>query len=166
MKWIKGISKTSFDLIENDKTTLQMTFNYNKKGHPVSCKGSGLNFSIIREGFWKSNILIKENEQIIGRTYTEKWFSKYSTLDIKGQQIKYKYRNNSLAELVFFVENEANFILTCGLKTNKDKKVDVELNVGQGFEQNPLKYYILAICWYIFYPIAQENTLDYLLLMN
>lgn len=165
MKWIKGISKTSFDLIEKDKTTLQMTFNYDQKGNPVICKGSGFNFSIIREGFWKSNLLIKENEQLIGRTYTEKWFSNYSILEIKGQQIKYKYRNNSMAELAFFVENEANVMLTCGLKSDNDKKVVVELNISQGFEQNPLKYYILSICWYIFCPIAQENTIDYLLLM-
>lgn len=166
MNWTKGNTESSFVLLENNETILQMNYDYKQKGNLVSCKSKEENFTIMMESFWKTNAKVIENDSIIGRTYTEKWFSSSSVFEIKGQKIYYKYRNNPLAELVFYIENETDFLLSCGLKSTSKGNVEVQINVGQNFEQNASKNYILALCWYIFQPIAQENTMDYMLLMT
>jgi hypothetical protein len=142
-----------------------MHFEYDNKGVKATCQSSSKTFVIAAESFWKSNILIKENEIIIAKTTTDKWYSSLSTLEINGQKIKFKYRNNPLAEIVFFTETEQNHLLSFGLKADKKGMIETVLYLGESLINNPLKPYLLAICWYIFKPIAEENTVDTLLLL-
>lgn len=165
MKWAKDTSKTNYVLKHNDELILTMNFEYDNKGVKAKCQSSSETFVIENESFWKRNILIKENEVIIAKTTTDKWFSSLSTLEIRGQKIKFKYRNNYLAELVFFTEIEQNHLLSCGLKPDKKGMIETVLDLGESLVNNPLKPYLLAICWYIFKPIAEENTVDTLVLL-
>lgn len=151
-------------LKHNDEVMLKMHFDYDNKGAKATCQSISETFIIESESFWKTNILIKENDIIIAKTTTDKWFSSLSTLEIKGQKIKFKFRNNPLAEIVFFTETEQNCLLSCGLKSDKKGMTETVLNLGESLENNHLKPYLLAICWYIFKPIAEENTVDALLL--
>jgi hypothetical protein len=165
MKWFKNSSDTSYLLKDNDEIILKMDFSYNSKGAKATCQSNSETFIIESESFWKTNLLIKENEIIIAKTSTDKWYSSLSTLEIKGEKVKFKFRNNPLAEIVFFIETEQDYILTCGLKSNKKGMPEVKLDLGESLINNPLKAYILAICWYIFKPIAEENTVDILVLI-
>lgn len=165
MKWIKTDSGTSFELKNNDESVLQMSFNFVQKGNPVNCKSSKSIFTILREGFWKSNILIQEQGEVIGKSYVENWYGSNSILEIKGEKFKCKFRNNPLAELAFFSENQNDFLLSYGLKSTNKGHIDVEIYVSQNFDKHPLSDYLLAIGWYIFRPIAQEHTMDFLLLI-
>jgi hypothetical protein len=165
MKWIKDNSETNYVLKHNDEVILKMHFEYDNKGVKATCQSSSKTFVIEAESFWKTNILIKENEIIIAKTTTDKWYSSLSTLEINGQKIKFKYRNNPLAEIVFFTETEQNYLLSFGLKADKKGMIETVLDLGETLVNNPLKPYLLAICWYIFKPIAEENTVDTLVLL-
>lgn len=165
MKWVKDNSETNYVLKHNDKVMLKMHFDYDNKGAKATCYGVSETFIIESESFWKTNILIKENEIIIAKTTTDKWYSSLSTLEIKGQKIKFKFRNNPLAEIVFFTETEQEYLLSCGLKSDKKGITETVLDLGENLINNPLKPYLLAICWYIFKPIAEENTVDALVLL-
>ncbi|GGD63299.1 hypothetical protein GCM10011514_29170 [Emticicia aquatilis] len=165
MKWVKDNSETNYVLKYNDEVILEMHFDYGKKGVKAICQSITETFVIETESFWKSNVLIKENEIIIAKTTTDKWYSSLSTLDIKEQKIKFKFRNNPLAEIVFFTETEENLLLSCGLKSDKKGMIETVLNVGANLTENPIKNYLLALCWYIFKPIAEENTVDALTLI-
>jgi hypothetical protein len=158
MKWLKDNSETNYVLKHNDEIILKMHFDYDNKGVKATCQSSSKTFVIETESFWKTSILLKENEIIIAKTTTHKWYSSLSTLEINGQKIKFKYRNNHLAEIVFFTETEQNLLLSCGLKAVKNEMIETEMVLGESLVNNPLKPYILAICWYIFKPIAEENT--------
>lgn len=165
MKWIKDNSETNYVLKHNDEVILKMHFDYDKKGLKAKCQSASKTFVIETESFWKSNILIKENEIIIAKTTTDKWYSSLSTLEINGQKIKFKLRNNPLAEIVFFTETEENLLLSCGLKPDKKGMTETVINLGDTLIENSINPYLLAICWYIFKPIAEENTVDTLALI-
>ncbi len=165
MKWIKDNSETNYVLKHNDEVILKMHFDYNNKGVKATCQSSSKIFLIETESFWKSNILIKENEIIIAKTTTEKWYSSISTLEINEQKIKFKYRNNPLAEIVFFTETEENLLLSYSLKPDKKGMTETVIKLEEALVENPIKPYLLAICWYIFKPIAEENTVDTLTLL-
>lgn len=165
MKWVKDNSETNYVLKHNDEIILKMHFDYDNKGVKATCQSISETFVIETESFWKSNILIKKNETIIAKTTTDKWYSSLSTLEINEQKIKFKYRNNPLAEIVFFTETEENLLLSCGLKPNKKGMTETVMNLSASITENPVKPYLLAICWYIFKPIAEENTVDTLTLI-
>lgn len=165
MKWLKDNSETNYVLKHNDEVILKMHFDYDKKGLKAKCQSISNTFVIETESFWKSNILIKENEIIIAKTTTDKWYSSLSTLEINGQKIKFKFRNNPLAEIVFFSETEENLLLSCGLESDKKGMTETVINLGNTFIENSINPYLLAICWYIFKPIAEENTVDTLVLI-
>lgn len=165
MKWVKDNSETNYVLKHNNEVILKMHFDYDNKGVKATCQSISKTFVIEAESFWKSNILIKENEIIIAKTTTDKWYSSLSTLEINEQKIKFKYRNNPLAEIVFFTETEENLLLSCGLKPDKKGMTETVINLAEALIENPIKPYLLAICWYIFKPIAEENTVDVLTLL-
>ena len=165
MKWVKDNSETNYVLKHNDEVILKMHFDYDKKGLKAKCQSISKTFVIETESFWKSNVFIKENEIIIAKTTTDKWYSSLSTLEINGQKIKFKFRNNPLAEIVFFTKIEENLLLSCGLKLDKKGMTETIINLGETLIESPIKPYLLAICWYIFKPIVEENTIDTLTLM-
>ena len=102
--------------------------------------------------FWKSNFEIKdENQAIILKSFTEKWYANSTILDYKGNKLKLKVRNNPLAEYVIF-DGEKE-ILAYALDTNLGKP-SVRIN------SNSSDYLLHFLLWYIFVPIAQENIGD------
>ena len=105
-------------------------------------------------GFWSSSITVKdENEAVVLRSYTEKWYANSSILEYKGQKFRLKIRNNPLAEYVIFDENQ-NELLAYGLKVeNHQCKVAIQ----SSGDKNYLFDFLL---WYSFLPIAQENMGD------
>lgn len=119
-------------------------------------------FTLKYNGFWKSNFEIKdENDVVILKSYTEKWYPSSTILEYQGKQLKLKVRNNPLAELVIFDGNDE--ILAYGLDTNSGKAI-VRIN------SNTSDYLLDYLLWYVFVPIAQENMGDnfvfHTLLMN
>lgn len=158
MKWLKDKSETNYELKHNDEVLLKMHFDYAMKGTKATCQSISESFTIEQENIWTTNTIIKENEVIIARTSTDKWYSSLSTLEVKGQKIKFRIRNNPLAEIIFFTENEDDCILSCGLKVSKKSMTETVLSFGEALIQNPIKHYLLAICWYIFKPIAEDNA--------
>ena len=119
-------------------------------------------FTLKYNGFWKSNFEIKdENDVVILKSYTEKWYPSSTILEYQGKQLKLKVRNNPLAELVIFNGNDE--ILAYGLDTYSGKAI-VRIN------SNTSDYLLDYLLWYVFVPIAQENMGDnfvfHTLLMN
>ena len=109
-------------------------------------------FTLKYNGFWKSNFEIKdENQAIILKSFTEKWYANSTILDYKGNKLKLKVRNNPLAEYVIF-DGEKE-ILAYALDTNLGKP-SVRIN------SNSSDYLLHFLLWYIFVPIAQENIGD------
>jgi hypothetical protein len=106
-------------------------------------------FTLKYNGFWKSNFEIKdENDVVILKSYTEKWFAHSTILEYKDKKLKLQIRNNPLAEYVIFDDDKE--LLAYGLYIDNGKaSVKIATNSND--------YLLDYLLWYLFVPIAQEN---------
>ena len=101
-KWIKKDDfNYTFEVDEKTIGTLEMVYtNFDRKAIFII---ESQKFTLKYNGFWKSNFEIKdENETVILKSFTEKWYANSTVLDYKGNKLKLKIRNNPLAEYVIF----------------------------------------------------------------
>jgi hypothetical protein len=109
-------------------------------------------YDIKRIGFWKTNIEITDDSgQVIMKVYTKKWYANTSVLEYNGKQYQLVIRNNPLAEWAI-LDNEMEY-LAYGLSTENGT---VKIKITSAFATNDLLPDFLL--WYLFAPIAQENT--------
>jgi hypothetical protein len=156
-KWIKKNDfNYTFEVDEKTIGTLEMVYtNFDRKAIFII---ESQKFTLKYNGFWKSNFEIKdENETVILKSFTEKWYANSTVLDYEGNKLKLKIRNNPLAEYVIF-DGEKE-ILAYALDT-KLGKPSVRIN------SNSSDYLLHFLLWYIFIPIAQENIGDDLLFLT
>ena len=150
-KWIKTQELNyAFEVDGKSIGTLEIVYsNFDRK---AIFKIENKNFILKYNGFWKNNFEIKDiNENIILKSYTEKWYANSTILEYNGKKLKLKIRNNPLAEFVIFDADEE--ILAYGLNTNSGKAI-VRIN------SNTSDYLLDFLLWYLFVPIAQENMGD------
>lgn len=77
-------------------------------------------------------------------------------LEINGERFHFVVKNSPLAELVISKENDPEPLFTCGLKTRSGDP-DVELRHHPA-EIETSHYLLMALCWYLFLPVAKENV--------
>ncbi|OOV26357.1 hypothetical protein BXU11_12780 [Flavobacterium sp. LM5] len=152
-KWIKNEElKYSFEVA--GKVIGNLTISYANFDRKAFFEIEDKKYTLEYNGFWSSSITVKdENEAVVLRSYTEKWYANSSILEYKGQKFRLKIRNNPLAEYVIFDENQ-NELLAYGLKVeNHQCKVVIHSN-------GSIDYLFDFLLWYSFLPIAQENMGD------
>jgi hypothetical protein len=66
-----------------------------------------------------SYLVLKENDQVIGRFYPKNWYSNSGIAEIDGEKIEYRIVNNPLAEIRFLYHD--NLLISCGIKHQKGK---------------------------------------------
>lgn len=150
-KWIKTNELSyAFEVDGKSIGALQISYtNFDRKAHFFI---QNQKFTLKYNGFWKSNFEIKdENEVVILKSFTVKWYANSTVLEYKGKQYKLKIRNNPLAEYVIFENNKE--ILAYGLTTNSGKAI-VRIN------SKTSDFLLDYLLWYFFVPIAQENMGD------
>ena len=110
--------------------------------------------SIERTSFWKNNWQVLDYKgNVILKAYNEKWFSKQTTLEYQNNKLQIITRNNPLAEFVIAKDGEE--LLSYGLKTD-DRKVVTQITTAEGNKD----YLLDFILWFLFRPIAHENSGD------
>jgi hypothetical protein len=92
--------------------------------------------------------------------YYEKWHSDNGIVEIDDKKFRYLFRNNPLAEIAIFNEGEREPVVACGLATVSGQTT-VKINHDGEFEDADMKYMLFALTWYLFLPVAQENTVDF-----
>ena len=150
-KWIKTNELSyAFEVDGKPIGTLEISYtNFDRKALFLI---HNQKFTLKYNGFWKSNFEIKdENDTVILKSFTEKWYANSTILEYKGIQFKLKIRNNPLAEYVIFEDDKE--ILAYGLTTNSGKAI-VRIN------SNTSDFLFDYLLWYVFVPIAQENMGD------
>jgi hypothetical protein len=93
----------------------------------------------------------------IGKLSTDKWYSNHYTVELEGKKYHVAFRNNPLAELVVFRKNINEPLLTCGLVINSSEP-SVNFNPE---DNNEISSLLLALCWYIFLPVAKDTLMQH-----
>jgi hypothetical protein len=164
MQWksVGNHPKMVYELSDGDEVVLSLEINYSVSAFRAECKSSKRVFFIDKEGFWKNRTVLKnEYGQTVGKLFYEKLYSDTGTVEIDSKKYKYKYRNNPMAELVFFNENINVPIVSCGLAPAGNGHTKVRLSKDKNFPDPDLLYQLFALSWYLFLPIAQENVMDF-----
>jgi hypothetical protein len=161
MQWklISSSPSNVYQLVEGDTILLTLTINYKSSSLRAECTTSKRAFFIHKEGLWKNKTVLKnEYGYKIGQMYYEKWHSDNGIVEIDDKKFRYIYRNNPLAEIAIFNEGETEPLVACGLATVAGQTT-VKINKDGEFEDADMKYMLFALTWYLFLPVAQDNTL-------
>ena len=79
--------------------------------------------------------------------------------DINLSWFYYSIHNNPLAELVIYKESIDQPSVICGLNVHEgDTSVHFEKDKNRTFSHPSL---LMALCWYMFLPVAKEKTADF-----
>ncbi len=150
-----------YELIENGRPVLTLHINYRSSIFRAECQSSKRLFFIDREGFWKNKVVLKNEYGFpVGKLSYEKLFSNSGVIDIEGKQYHFSYNNNPEAELVFYKDNQFTPLVSCGLTSEKGN-VGIQLKQGEHIADTDMKYFLFALSWYLFLPVAQEHTSTY-----
>jgi hypothetical protein len=143
-----------YQMLDGEKVVQKMTFDYRKSTYTAYCETENGHFVIDREGFFKTKLVLKENDQVIGRFYPKNWYSNSGIAEIDGEKIEYRIVNNPLAEIRFLYHD--NLLISCGIK-HQNGKTRVSIATAMHFDRHPLAKYLLAVSWYLLLPSTMED---------
>ncbi|KAA9356907.1 hypothetical protein [Larkinella humicola] len=111
-------------------------------------------FTIRRTGFWQSSLeIFDQDERQVARAYPETWYGNSMVFEYEGRTYQLKIKSNPLAEWSILAEKQA--VLSYGLTVDQGKTV-----VAIHSQAGNLDYLPDFLLWYLFEPIAAENTAD------
>lgn len=146
-----NIGENTYALLRGDIEVGKFKF-FNTLNSKAVAESKENEFHFKRISFWKNTVEISDKAGlIIAKIFSEKWYASSYILEYNNQHYKVVLRNNPLAEYVI-IDNETE-ILAYGLTTHQGKAI-VRIN-SNADEINILFDFIL---WYLFRPIAIENT--------
>lgn len=149
-----------YRLIHDDKVLLTLTINPRSQSARVECNKDQRVFLVRREGFLKSKIVLRNEYGIrIGEIRNG---GPDAFIEVDGRRFRFTLRNNPLAELALYAEDRKEPLITCGLKIEGGSTaVQVDRNTPLHHLSHPSL--LMALCWYLFLPIARENVPEYAL---
>ena len=116
-------------------------------------------YTIRRTGFWPDKLEIADQAgAIILKVYPKNWYGNRSILEYDNKVYELFIHNNPLAEWV--IADEDTLQLAYGLDAGTGK---VGLKITAPGEQMAQNWLLHALLWYLFVPIASENTTTTLL---
>lgn len=160
MKWESATAANNnevYRLYKEDKKLLTLTLNPFSSSARVECDSEKRIFLIRKEGFRRNKTVLRTEYGFkIGELGME---NKQHFITVNEERIYYTIHNNPLAELVLYKETKENPLVVCGLSTENG-------NTGIYFSKEsdqaaiPHPGLLMALCWYMFLPVAKENVPD------
>jgi hypothetical protein len=158
-----GTSSRVYDLFEGDKLLLTVSINYKTSTFRAECRTDKRVFFINKTGFWKRKTVLQNEYGItIGKLFYEKWYSHIGKIEIDGELFNYTFHNNPLVELIFYKDDPGQPLVSCGLVANNGR-INTKMRRSDVLEEGDNKYFLFALCWYLFLPISQENNPELLM---
>lgn len=158
MKWelIKATKEHEvYHLMNEDKKLLSLELNSFSQAARIHCENEKRVFVIRREGFLRNKTVIRNEYGVkIGELGQE---NKERFIQVDDEKFYYFYRNNPLAELMIRDSNRET-VVTCALKTTEGKS---KIHLEDNKEDVANAALLMAVCWYLFLPVAKENVAAY-----
>ena len=159
MRWETVAATASnevYDLWQKDDKLLTLTLHPFSNSARVECKDEKRVFLIRQEGFRRNKTVLRNEYGIkLGELGVE---DKGNFIDVNNERFYYTIHNNPLAELVIYKESIGKPIVICGLNVNNGNP---SVHIGKGKSLNSQTSLLMALCWYMFLPVAKENVAEY-----
>ena len=114
-------------------------------------------FKIEEEGFWGNQLLIRESDQVIGRTLSYDWSNQILLLDVHGKTYDLVFSKEPLATISCF--DDEHFLFNVGL-VDRSGTTLVQWKMETGLEDHSHATYLIAVVWYLFLPAAQTYSVS------
>lgn len=152
-QWIKS-GEGQYHFKQDDVELASLFIDYKSNDRKALITINGEAFTIQQTSFWKNHMAVTNasNNTII-TIVPEKWYSSSFNVQWGAANYQLKIRNNPLAEWV--LQQDGKDVLAYGLKT-ADRKVVTQITEANG----DTAVILHAILWYLFWPIATENSDD------
>lgn len=151
--WQK-VSESKYIFWVGEKKIGELELLYSKWNRNALMNIEGQLYTFEQTGFWKNSWRILDYKgNVVLIAYNEKWFSRKTTLVYKNDTLQFIIRNNSLVEFAI-VKGDLE-LLSYGLKTHHGK-VFTQITTAEGNKD----YLLDFILWFLFSPIAHENSGD------
>jgi hypothetical protein len=158
-----------YHLYKNDKKILSLSINPFSNSARVECEKQKRVFLIRKEGFRRNKTVLRNEYGIkIGELGQE---NKVNFIDVNDERFFYSIENNPQAELVLYKETKEKPFVTCGLSTKKFSNNDpigmenaaVKFSKDKILSETAHPGLLMALCWYMFLPVAKENVAEFVL---
>jgi hypothetical protein len=161
MKWESATSASNhevYHLYKDDKKILTLVINPFSNSARVECEKQKRVFLIRKEGFRRNKTVLRNEYGIkIGELGQD---NKENFIDVNDERFYYTIQNNPLAELVLYKESKDKPFVTCGLGI-KDGDPAVNFTKDKKLSDSTHPGLLMALCWYMFLPVAKENTVEF-----
>lgn len=161
MRWEAGNSTTEhevYHLFNGEKKELTLIFNIFSNSVRIECEREKRVFQLRKEGFRRNKKVIRNEYGIkIGEFGQE---DGQSFITVNEERYYYTTINNPLAELVLYKESKERPLVTCKLQV-KNGSSNVKFRKEQELPDGSHPGLLMALCWYVFLPVAKENTVEY-----
>jgi hypothetical protein len=161
MKWESATSASNhevYHLYKDDKKILTLAINPFSNSARVECEKQKRVFLIRKEGFRRNKTVLRNEYGIkIGELGQD---NKENFIDVNDERFYYTIQNNPLAELVLYKESKDKPFVTCGLGI-KDGDPAVNFTKDKKLSDSTHPGLLMALCWYMFLPVAKENTVEF-----
>jgi hypothetical protein len=161
MRW-ETISSNSnnevYHLYKDDKKILTLAFNPFSSSARVECEKQKRVFLIRKEGFRRNKIVLRSEYGIkIGELGHE---NKENFIDVNDERFYYTIHNDPQPELVLYKESIDKPFVTCTLGT-KEGDPAVKFTKDKVLSDTTHPGLLMALCWYMFLPVAKENNVEF-----
>lgn len=144
-----------YRLFKDDKKLLTLTFNPFSNSARVECDKEKRIFLIRKEGFRRNKTVLRTEYGFkIGELGVE---NKERFITVNDERIYYTIHNNPLAELVLYKESKDKPMVVCGLSA-ENGNTGVYFSKDSSSNTLPHPGLLMALCWYMFLPVAKENV--------
>lgn len=165
MKWeltVTSPNQEIYALWHNDKKVLALDFHPFTNSARIEYADEKRVFLIRKEGFLRNKTVLRDEYGMrIGQLGYEKSNAATGVLELNDEKFFYTIHNNPIAELVIYKETKDKPFVTCGLQAGNG---NTSIKLSKGDQLSASQHFLLmAVCWYMFLPVAKENTVEYAL---
>ena len=161
MRWETIASNSGneiYHLYKDDKKLLTLTLNPFSNSARVECEKEKRVFLIRKEGFRRNKVVLRSEYGVkIGELGQE---NKENFIVVNEERFYYTTKNNPLAEMVLYKESKEKPFVTCSLTVNEGT-TDVLFSKDKGLSATSHPGLLMALCWYMFLPVAKENVVEF-----
>ncbi|MBE2231046.1 MAG: hypothetical protein IAE96_10410 [Chitinophagaceae bacterium] len=160
MRWEKVSATTDqeiYHLYQNDQKILSLTLHPFSQSARVETATEKRVILIRKEGFLRNKTVLRNEYGVKIGEWGQDQLRPF--LQLNNERFFYKITNDPLAELQLFHEGKEQPLLRCGLTTKGgDPAIQLHRDNRSSAAENGL---LMALCWYMFLPVARENVPEY-----
>lgn len=156
MKWetvTSGIGHMVYALWNNGRKLLTLDFHSTNYAR-IECDGEKRAFMIRYEGFLKNKLVMRNEYGIrIGHVSSE---NNENFISLNDERLFYTITNEKEPRAIIYKESKEKPLAVCALNLGNDKSILPSANLSVTHQS-----LLLALCWYLFLPVAKENVLEF-----